>query len=550
MNVSSWLRLVALSAGFLLVNALAWAQPLTSSPNRTELRVMSWNIWHGGREDGDVVGPQRVVDVIRDSKADIVAMQETYGSGEIISQALGFHYSARGTNLSIHSRFPIVEDISVFEEFKCVGSLIQLSDQEQVAVYCLWLPFADDIWLPEKRQSATDAQLQAACQPSADDLQKILTAIEHRLADEKYRDVSLFLAGDFNSMSHLDWSATAADQYQRVIAWPTSRQLTSTGLRDSYREVNPKIDRHRDATWSPRFPEQEQDRIDYIYYRSERWRSLESQVLREHPEKFPSDHGALLTTFGKSKQPADTPRQPLSAVSYNIRRGLGGDNITNLERTAATLKRLRPDVVGLQEVDMNVTRSGRVNQAALLGETLGLHAAFGPFMDHDGGKYGMAILSRYPLQHVQEVTLPQGNEPRIALAAEILLPNDDRVMIVNVHFDWVDDDTFRYAQAQHLAEYLKSLKMPYVLLGDFNDQPESRTLQLFREIAVEATKPKGQSQTFPAKNPRTEIDFIFAAPANRWQAPSATVVEEPIASDHRPVQAILELNPKTKQDEP
>ena len=43
-------------------------------------RTMTWNIWHGGREDGERIGPQRVVDVIRQSKADIVAMQETYGS--------------------------------------------------------------------------------------------------------------------------------------------------------------------------------------------------------------------------------------------------------------------------------------------------------------------------------------------------------------------------------------------------------------------------------------------------------------------------------------
>ena len=44
-------------------------------------RVMSWNIWRGGREDGEEEGPARVVDVIRDSGADVVAMQETYGSG-------------------------------------------------------------------------------------------------------------------------------------------------------------------------------------------------------------------------------------------------------------------------------------------------------------------------------------------------------------------------------------------------------------------------------------------------------------------------------------
>ncbi|MEZ6104945.1 MAG: hypothetical protein R3B96_02230 [Pirellulaceae bacterium] len=36
-----------------------------------------------------------------------------------------------------------------------------------------------------------------------------------------------------------------------------------------------------------RFPEQEQDRIDFVYYRSAKWRSVESQVIRDHAERFP-----------------------------------------------------------------------------------------------------------------------------------------------------------------------------------------------------------------------------------------------------------------------
>ena len=88
---------------------------------------MTWNIWHGGREDGDKVGPQRVVEIIKQSKADVIAMQETYGSGEWISEQLGFHFHPRGTNVSIFSRYPVLEDVSVFEEFKCVGAILGLS---------------------------------------------------------------------------------------------------------------------------------------------------------------------------------------------------------------------------------------------------------------------------------------------------------------------------------------------------------------------------------------------------------------------------------------
>ena len=97
------------------------------------------------------MGPQRVVDVIRQSKADIVAMQETYGSGEWISEQLGFHFHPRGTNVSIHSRYPVLEDISVFEKFKCVGALFELPEDRKLAFYSIWLPYNKEIWVEGTR---------------------------------------------------------------------------------------------------------------------------------------------------------------------------------------------------------------------------------------------------------------------------------------------------------------------------------------------------------------------------------------------------------------
>jgi len=263
------------------------------------LRVMSWNILHGGRDDGETVGPERVVDVIRESQADLVAMQETYGSGEIICRALGYHFHPRGTNVSIHSRFPIVEDISVHEEFKCVGALIEHPSGQRVAFYSIWLPYGEDIWLPNVRATTSEAKMQEACAPSAKDLTSMRDAITKRLADPKYADASIIIAGDFNSMSHLDYTEKAIRQYARVIDWKTSHVLTDAGFQDTYRERNPAVDRAKDSTWSPRFPDQEQDRIDFIYLKSSFWKASESKIITQHPVKFPSDHAALLTVFQK-----------------------------------------------------------------------------------------------------------------------------------------------------------------------------------------------------------------------------------------------------------
>lgn len=232
----------------------------------------------------------------------------------------------------------------------------------------------------------------------------------------------------------------------------------------------------------------------------------------------------------------------LRVVSYNIRHGRGTDDVLDLERTAAALRALEPDLVGLQEVDRGAERSGGVDQAVELGRSLGMTPLFGAFMPYQGGEYGMGILSRHPVVRSWSIPLPEGNEPRVALAAEIVGPGGETVVAVNVHFDWVDDDGFRFAQASALAAVLDTLTHPWVLLGDFNDEPGSRTLELFQARALEADKPAGGDFTFSSDDPRKEIDFIFAAPAGGWRVREARVVEERPTSDHLPVLAVLEWN--------
>lgn len=529
---------------FSLILALQIACPVAGLVSaQDELRVMAWNIWRGGREDGEEIGPQRVIEVIKDSRADIVAMQETYGSGEIISEGLGFHFQERGTNLSIHSRFPIVEDISVFEEFKCTGALIQVAEDRQVAFYSIWLPYGKDIWLPEIRGAASVEEWQKACQPSADDLAEILIAIKQRLADDKYKDVTLMIAGDFNSMSHLDYGLASVDQYQQPVDWNTSRLMTQDNFRDAYRETNPVIDREVDVTWSPRFPEQEQERIDFVYYRSPDYRATGSEVIRTHSVQFPSDHAAVVATFKQKPELASASEIQLDVLSYNIRRGHGTDNVTDLKRSADLLTELGPDVVGLQEIDLNANRSGNQNQMRELGRQLNMHYAFGKFMDYDGGQYGMGVLSRFPIHDVEQLQLPRGNEPRVALAVTVRLPNDRLLLVVNVHFDWVRDDEYRFAQAQAVKAFLGKQSIPYVLVGDFNDRPGSRTIDLFVDLQ-EADKASGNELTCPADNPRVEIDFVFASPNSdtfSWGVGSGDVIDEPVVSDHRPVLAKMEL---------
>ena len=174
-----------------------------------------------------------------------------------------------------------------------------------------------------------------------------------------------------------------------------------------------------------------------------------------------------------------------------------------------------------------------------------MHAAFGAFMPYQGGHYGLGILSRFPIHRETVIRLPNGNEPRVALAAEIAIPPfADTVVAIVVHFDWVEDDAFRYAQAQVVAAAVDTIRHPVILLGDFNDDPASRTLALFRARAQELPKPMEDHFTFSSTKPDQEIDYIFLRAATRWIPLRAEVITEPVASDHRPVVGLIARRPR------
>lgn len=525
--------------------ALASCAARTASRSRArdtgaahDFNVLSWNIWHGGREDGETIGPQRTANIIKQSDAALIALQETYGSGQILADTLGYTLVARGTNVSILTSYPVIEDISVSTPFHCVGALVS-TPHGPVAFYSIWLPYAHEIWEEGTRDVKNRQHMLDACLPSLTKATEILNGIDAKLAATP--DVPVIIAGDFNSMSCLDYVHHAKDQYNIIIDWPTSRAMLDRGYTDTYRTVNPVVDRANDRTWSPRFPKQDQDRIDYVYTRGSQLMLRDSRVIDTFDPQFPSDHAALCTGVSLLTRPGTAKDTNITAATYNIKHGEGMDGKVNILRTATVIKRFNADIVALQEMDMNVKRSGNQNHVTILSRELNMHAAFGSFMEYGGGEYGMAILSRFPILSSRELTLPIGNEPRIALIADATTTDGQRFHIVNVHFDWVDDDTYRFAQAKMLHAELNKLPNPYILLGDFNDQPGSRTLDLFNSNHLQCTKAQSNRFTFPSRNADSEIDFIFTFPPSRWRPAHARVIQEPDASDHSPVVSSLQL---------
>ncbi len=248
---------------------------------------------------------------------------------------------------------------------------------------------------------------------------------------------------------------------------------------------------------------------------------------------------ALVAQGGSPAVASEAPKTTLRILAYNIHHGAGNDEKLDLQRIARLIRSLDPHLVALQEVDNRTERTGLVDQAAELGRMTGMAWAFGPFKDYQGGEYGMAVLSALPFAEATNHRLPEGPEPRSSLAIRAQLPGDaGELIFAGIHFYRTAEE--RMAQARRLLEVLEAEEGPVILAGDFNSTPDSEVMELIGETF--AIPDKGDDHlTFRSDRPDREIDFIVSRPAERVAVVDSRVIDEPVASDHRPVLLVVEV---------
>jgi endonuclease/exonuclease/phosphatase family metal-dependent hydrolase len=231
-------------------------------------------------------------------------------------------------------------------------------------------------------------------------------------------------------------------------------------------------------------------------------------------------------------------------VTYNIRAGNG-----DLQRTAETIRRLTPDIVGLQEVDVNWSeRSSFVDQARSLGELLGMQVRFAPIYTLPGAdstkperRYGVAVLSKYPIVRWRNDTLTRLStivrDPAPARGPGLLDATIDingvAVRLLNTHLDYRSDPRVRTKQAEEMLGYIGDYSGPTLVLGDLNATPDAPELQPLLQRFRDSWQSKSEPGfTFPAGQPVKRIDYVLTSTHFRVRSASVPVTE---ASDHRPV---------------
>ena len=237
---------------------------------------------------------------------------------------------------------------------------------------------------------------------------------------------------------------------------------------------------------------------------------------------------------------------------YNIHAGTDAAQAPSLDRIAAVIREAGADIVLLQEVDSVVQRSGRVDEVAVLDSLTGLRGAFGRSLDFQGGGYGIAVLSRWPITGDSVVRLPVfppqdraggSHEPRSALHVQIESPFG-RLDVINTHLDASRADSARLqeiAEVLAFAGRLRSEGRRVLLGGDLNSTPESETQHRVRDAgwqdAWAVCRGAGDGFSYPDDVPRKRIDYLYLGRGERC---SGARVIDTHASDHRPVLILLE----------
>lgn len=232
----------------------------------------------------------------------------------------------------------------------------------------------------------------------------------------------------------------------------------------------------------------------------------------------------------------------LRILSYNIHHAEGVDGKLDVPRIAQVILSVDPDLVALQEVDKNTIRTGKVNQDIELSRLTKMNSVFGSNITFQGGQYGNAILSKFPIIKNKNFLLPNvdSGEQRGLLQSQIQISNKENVLFFSTHLDHRRSDTERLASAKAINQIISlDNKSPAILAGDFNDVPDSPTLKELGKVWLRSNKKI--LRTIPASKPSRQIDYIFVQPKERWKIIESQILDEDIASDHRAIFSIIEL---------
>lgn len=299
------------------------ATSLHAQTEEKSVRVMSYNIHRGGV----VMRKQplsQTAKVIQSAKADIVGIQETRSPRgdklEELAKLLGWNHDMGSC---IVTRYEIVEHFKGGKDYKG-GIKVKIASNKHAYVFNLHLPSHPyqpyqllgirPKWHKHKFDIEfikTEAEaIKWAKKARGREVTKLLRQI--RSISDKQAPV--FVVGDFNEPSHLDWTARAAKagRHPIKVEYPHSLAMTQAGFADAYRTIYPDEMKNPGYTWSSFYkfddPTTHHDRIDFVYFKGKGIKLNEVKIVGENRKDadivispYPSDHRAVVADFRLTK---------------------------------------------------------------------------------------------------------------------------------------------------------------------------------------------------------------------------------------------------------
>ena len=319
-----YILLTALLTAFSFLSTGCSNQTKEATSGPQSLKVAVWNIWHSNhvkylQADKACEG---VRGILKESNADVVLMIETYGSADSHADNLGYYHRLISSNLSIYSRYPITETYtftdSIISTFNFGGVEINMNGK-RVRLFDTWIHYLPDATEVPIEKTAAELIEWEKSGTRDEEIARVLHHLKPFIAESD--SIPLIVGGDFNSHSHLDWTEATKNLYDHnglIVEWPVSKSMTDAGFKDSFREMNPKVEENLGRTWmyhsetwtgsgydiKDLFRE---DRIDYIYYQGNTIKADASATYYAPLERmlkignkefyYGSDHGMVVTDF-------------------------------------------------------------------------------------------------------------------------------------------------------------------------------------------------------------------------------------------------------------
>lgn len=247
-------------------------------------------------------------------------------------------------------------------------------------------------------------------------------------------------------------------------------------------------------------------------------------------------------------EPADTvssdyeENPQIKIMTYNIHSCYPvGASAPDIQGTADVIKNINPDVALLQEIDVNTTSSGGIDQLATLSALTGMkYYYFGKAIDYNNGEFGVGLLSKYKLEETNTTKLPliakQNDsdyvEQRVLAEGKITFKGH-LLTLATTHLDLT-----QYNREAQIPAIVSQLEPSYfvILGGDFNIRPTNSLISDLQNFSYTFTSLSGNSFY------NYLIDYITYRPGSRFKLISHQVITSAgNVSDHYPVVAVLEI---------